>query len=139
VITAEDFSNGNLDYWWQAAGTAPWHQQQVAVAPTGPSGPLDYYTPKITWTGTAEVITATDLGGNEDYWWQAAGTGTWNPQQVAVGPNGPGGTVSYSEPAIAWTGTAEVITATDSSGDLDYWWQAAGTAPWHQQQVAAES
>jgi hypothetical protein len=45
--------------------------------------------------------------------------------------------VTYQNPAIAWTGTAEVITATDSAGDVDYWWQAAGTAPWNPQEVAA--
>ena len=39
--------------------------------------------------------------------------------------------------AIAWTGSSVVISAEDSRGNLDYWWQAAGTAPWHQEVVAA--
>jgi GH25 family lysozyme M1 (1,4-beta-N-acetylmuramidase) len=124
-VTAAVDSSGNLDYWWQAAGTAPWHEQQVAAAGSG----LTYQNPAITWTGTAEVITATDSSGNLDYWWQAAGTAPWNQQQVAAAGSG----VTYASPSIAWTGTAEVITALVSSGGLDYWWQAVGTAPWHQE------
>jgi hypothetical protein len=44
-----------------------------------------------------------------------------------------------SRASIAWTGTSVVITATDSSGNLDYWWEASGTGTWHEQQVAAAS
>ena len=39
--------------------------------------------------------------------------------------------------SIAWTGSSVIISAVDSQGNLDYWWQAAGTTPWHQEVVAA--
>jgi len=88
----------------------------------------------ITWTGNAVLITATEnLPPNLDYWWQAAGTGTWTQQQIAAS----GGGLNYSNPAITWAGNAVLVTAGDSNGNLDYWWQGAGTGTWHPQQVAA--
>ena len=44
---------------------------------------------------------------------------------------------SYGWPAIAWTGSAAIIAAIDSGGDLHYWWQANGTTEWHKQFVAS--
>jgi large repetitive protein len=79
AITVTD-SAGNLDYWWQAAGTAPWNQLPLAAA----SSTLTYQNPSIAWTGTDEIITATDSNGDLDYWWQAAGTAPWNQQLVAA-------------------------------------------------------
>ena len=32
VIITDDDTSGNLDYWYQYAGTGTWHQQQVASA-----------------------------------------------------------------------------------------------------------
>ena len=40
----------------------------------------------------------------------------------------------YNLSSIAWTGSRAVIAATDSHGDLYYFWLAAGT--WHSQEVA---
>jgi hypothetical protein len=37
----------------------------------------------------------------------------------------------------AWTGSAAIIAAIDSGGDLHYWWQANGTTEWHKQFVAS--
>jgi hypothetical protein len=42
----------------------------------------------------------------------------------------------FDGPAIAWTGNDVVITATDNSGNLDFWWQRDGTVPWNQETVA---
>jgi YVTN family beta-propeller protein len=129
VLAAAADSSGNLDYWWQAAGTGVWNYQQVAAA----GSTLTYADPSVTWASNAVLVTATDSSGNVDYWWQAAGTGVWHEQQVAAASGG----VTYANPAITWTGNAVLITAADSAGNLDYWWQAAGTGVWHQQQVAA--
>jgi hypothetical protein len=38
--------------------------------------------------------------------------------------------------AIAWTGSSVVISAVDSSKNLDYWWQQADTTLWHKETVA---
>lgn len=37
---------------------------------------------------------------------------------------------------IAWTGSSVVITSTDGSGNLLYWWQQAGASSWNKQTVA---
>jgi hypothetical protein len=42
----------------------------------------------------------------------------------------------YTLSVVAWTGSRSVIAATDSHGDLYYFWQASGTSKWHQQLVA---
>jgi hypothetical protein len=122
-----------LDYWWEVAGTTAWHEEQVATG-VGYNGPG---RPSIGWTGSAVIITDTDANGNLDYWYQDAGTRPWHQQQVApAGSLGNNGGGFWSYPAIGWTGSAVIIAATDEAGDLDYWYQDAGTTPWHQQQVA---
>jgi hypothetical protein len=40
-------------------------------------------------------------------------------------------------PSITPTANSVAITAVNRGGDLDYWWQQFGTAPWHKEQVAA--
>jgi len=130
VITAAD-TNGNLYYWWQAAGATSWHRQPVVPDPE-----VRYVNPAIAWTGGSVVITATDGDGFLYYWWQKADTTTWHPETVAAGSTD----VRYQNPAIAWTGTSVVITAADSNGNLNFWWQAADTGTWHpRQQVATSS
>ncbi len=60
--------------------------------------------------------------------------GAWNKQTVAelgVGLNPPSG------PATAWTGSAVVVAAVDSSGNLNYWWRAEDTGAWNKQTVAS--
>ncbi len=130
VITAPDWV-GNLNYWWQQAGSATWHRELVAAS--GPSTGVYYENPAIAWTGTSVVITAPDSHGTLHYWWQPAGSATWHPEQVATGLQA--GTAPLPYPAIAWTGTSVVITATDTNGDIYYWWQQAGSGNWHQEQL----
>ena len=45
-------------------------------------------------------------------------------------------TYPYNFSTIAWTGHDSVIAATDSHGDLYYFWEAAGSTTWHRQLVA---
>ena len=122
-----------LDYWWEVAGTRAWHEEQVATG-VGYNGPA---RPSIGWTGSTAIITDTDAHGNLDYWYQDAGTRSWHQQQVApAGSLGNNGGGFWSYPVISWTGSTVIIAATNEDGDLDYWYQDAGTSPWHQQQVA---
>jgi hypothetical protein len=122
-----------LDYWWEVAGTTAWHEEQVATG-VGYNGPD---RPSIGWTGSTAIITDTDANGNLDYWYQYAGTRPWHQQQVApAGSLGNNGGGFWSFPVISWTGNAVIIAATNEDGDLDYWYQDAGTTPWHRQQVA---
>ncbi len=45
----------------------------------------------------------------------------------------------YTFSRIAFTGSRLAIAATDSHGDLYYFWQKAGTTKWHKQLVAGAS
>jgi hypothetical protein len=72
-----------------------------------------------------------DSSGNLDNWWSASGSGVWHEQQVAAAAGG----VSYQDPAVAWAGSAELITAVDNVGDLDNWWSATGSGTWNKQRV----
>ncbi len=45
-------------------------------------------------------------------------------------------TYKFTTSRVAWTGSRAVIAATDSHGDLYYFWQAAGSTTWHKQVVA---
>jgi hypothetical protein len=122
-----------LDYWYSDGGTGAWHEEQVATS-VGYNGPG---RPSIGWTGSAVIITDTDAHGNLDYWYQDAGTRPWHQQQVApAGSLGNNGGGFWSFPVISWTGSTVIIAATNEDGDLDYWYQDAGTTPWHQEQVA---
>ncbi len=64
----------------------------------------------------------------------AAGSGTWQHQeQVATGLQN--GTAPLPYPAIAWTDSSVVITATDSDGNIYYWWQQAASSDWNKEHV----
>jgi hypothetical protein len=129
IIAAID-AGGDLYYWWQADDTKKWHQQHVAsgLAPATPA--------TIAWTGAAAVIAAVDGSGNILYWWQASGETKWHQQHVGkagVKDNPLQPPPIYGEPvAIASTDTFVGIVATDSNGNINFWQQAMGTAPWNQ-------
>ena len=133
VIIAAVNEDGDLDYWYQDAGTTPWHQQQVA----GP-GSVDIGGPAIAWTGSSVALAGVTQDGSLNFWAQAAGTTPWDHEHVA--------TLSQAgelfPPSMASAGGHVVITDSDGSahpvgGNLDYWWKRVGTTDWHQQQVAA--
>jgi hypothetical protein len=67
-------------------------------------------TPAIAWTGSSVVITAVGTNGHLYYWWQAAGTSTWNAEAV--------GDEFSAPPQIAWVSdTAEIVSgAEDGEG-----------------------
>jgi len=92
----------------------------------------------ITWTDdpNAVIISTTGDDGSVSYWWQAEDTGGWTKQLVGAPVFVPGQFNTYSEPTMAWTGDAVIITAADSFGNLDYWWQKKQTLTWNPQHVA---
>jgi hypothetical protein len=127
VMAATDTQSGNLDYWWQQAGTGAWTEETVA--------PGDYsYSPAIAWTGSSVVIAAVGNNGYLYYFWQAAGSTVWHQETVSTGNF----LAQYGDsvPSIAWSGSSVLITAASQNGNnLYYWWQAAGTSTWHQELV----
>lgn len=140
IIAAVDQRDGGLYYWWQARGTQPWHQQQIAQGPpgccqfgnviNGQVNPeiLGYVPPSIAWTGKSVVVTACDRKENLHYWFQEKFKTTWYHELVAP----TGGCVG--EPSIAWTGTTVIIAASCNVG-LCYYWQPAGAGGWNREVV----
>jgi hypothetical protein len=104
----------------------------VPTAKTAPSAITYKYTfSRVAWTGSVEVIAATDAHGDLYYFWQASGSTTWHRQLVASG--------GYSKPCITWTGQDVAIAALDSSGDLFYFTQPGSGTTWASQLVATAS
>ena len=132
ALAVSDISGGLLKYWWQAKGAQTWNPPQVVA---------EAQQPAIAWTGDFVVITAVDQEGNLIYWFLSPGppgTTAFNqPQTVASA--GRGG--RYSQPAIAWTGGAVVITAVDGVGNLHYWVQLQGSigSAWPAPQLVASA
>ena len=123
VIAAEG-PNHSLDFYYQAVGTAGWHEEVVAGANT------TYSAPSVAKVGNSSVIAAQGPDHSLDFYWQAIGTQPWHVQLVAD----PGTT--YSAPSVAQVGSSSVIAAEGPDHSLDYYWQAIGTQPWHVQLVA---
>jgi hypothetical protein len=77
VIAAVD-NEGDLDYWYQHAGTGTWHRQQVAAGSVA-----SYDGAAIAWTGRSVILAGVSLNGSLNFWWQAAGTSSWHEEPVA--------------------------------------------------------
>lgn len=113
------------------ASQGPAHQgQPMSPVPTAqavrPDTTYPYKFSRIAWTGSDEVIAATDSHGDLYYFWQASGTTTWHKQLVAAGTS----TLAYSKPSITAAGTTVYIAAVNGAGDL-YYFTKTGTAAWH--------
>jgi hypothetical protein len=119
---------GGICYYWQQAGTQPWHREVV-------DGSANARNPSIAWNGHAVVIAAWQLPGNIVYWSQTAGTGTWNKQVINGSLQQYDG---YAPPSIASTPHGAAIVADNGNikhAALDYWTQTAGdSGPWVLQQ-----
>jgi hypothetical protein len=92
----------------------------------GSAATYPYKFSRIAWTGSDEVIAATDSHGDLYYFWSASGTTTWHKQLVA----GATSSLAYSKPSITAAGTTVYIAAVDGAGDL-YDFTKTGTASWH--------
>jgi hypothetical protein len=107
-------------------GAAPAAQaSQRPAAPAATTYPYNFS--RIAWTGSEEVIAATDKHGDLYYFWEASGSATWHKQLVAPATSG----LIYSKPSITVAGTTVYIAAVDGAGDL-YYFTKTGTAKWHQ-------
>jgi hypothetical protein len=141
VITAVDAS-GNLYFDNQDDFGDLWTPGLVA----SPQGNARYALPKIAWNApptpsspfagsfgvlNSIIIACIDTEHNVDYWQGPAETSP--AVQTVANAGGDGG---YSFPAIAWTGNSAIVAALTGSGELNFWWQAAGSADWHQETVA---
>jgi hypothetical protein len=99
---------------------------QRPAARTAAAATYPYNFSRIAWTGSDEVIAATDKHGDLYYFWQASGTTTWHKQLVAAGSSA----LAYSKPSITAAGATVYLAAVDGAGDL-YYFTKTGTARWH--------
>ena len=107
VIAATD-THGDLYYFWEAAGSAKWHEQLVAKAKTG----LSFSKPAIAWTGATVIIVAQDTAGTLLYFVPGAG-GTWRHNEV-TSLNG-----DWRAPAVTGApGDEALVTAHTATGKL---------------------
>jgi hypothetical protein len=106
------------------AAPAAQASQRPAAASTAT---YPYKFSRIAWTGSDEVIAATDSHGDLYYFWQASGSATWHKQLVASATSG----LAYSKPSITAAGTTVYIAAVSGSGNL-YYFTKTGTASWHE-------
>lgn len=75
------------------------------------------------------------MNGSLDFWSQPAGAASWNQEEAApAGQQNP-----FYSPALAWTGSSAVVTATDGHGDLHAFTQAADRHRALPQQLTANS
>jgi PQQ-like domain len=107
---------------------APAAQASQRPAPRPPAAATyPYNFSRVAWTGSEEVIAATDKHGDLYYFWQASGSTAWHKQLVA----GATSLLAYSKPSITVAGATVYIAAVDASGDL-YYFTKTGTAKWRQ-------
>jgi hypothetical protein len=104
------------------AAPAAQASQRLATAPTAT---YPYKFSRIAWTGSDEVIAATDSHGDLYYFWQASGSTTWHKQIVAEATSG----IGYSTPSITAAGSAVHIVAIGGPGNL-YYFTKTGAASW---------
>jgi hypothetical protein len=104
------------------AAPAAQASQRLATAPTVT---YPYKFSRIAWTGSDEVIAATDSHGDLYYFWQASGSATWHKQLVADATSG----LAYSKPSITAAGTTVYIVAIGGPGNL-YYFTKTGAASW---------
>lgn len=132
-------SGGTLYIWFQDLGGLGWDGPQILASP-GPAG--SYRSASVAAGNGVVLVTAAETSGAVGFWSQSIGASTWSQQTVAAGS----GHVSYASPAIAVTPTMgvglrvhsyDVITATDQSGNLDFWWEVTGGTVWTPERVAA--
>lgn len=95
--------------------------------------------------GGSVVMTAVDGDGSLWFFWQAAGSSTWNPEEVA----GPGSADTLGQPSVAVQEVVNVEQPTvamivaedpenpDSSTTYasTYYWETVGGTVWHQAQL----
>jgi hypothetical protein len=95
----------------------------------GVAATYPYNFSRIAFTGSDEVIAATDSHGDLYYFWQASGTTTWHKQLVAKS--------GFSKPSIAWTGQAVFIATVTAGGYLVSFTKAPSASTWSSTEIAA--
>lgn len=82
AVIAATSRRGALDFWWQPAGASAWYPETIAKV----SKKAGYASPAISVTGTAVIVTATNLKlGSVLAWYQRFNTNPWHEQLVAKG------------------------------------------------------
>ena len=144
VVAAVNLA-GNLDYYYQEAGSTTWNQEVVAKCCYNVYQDANS-VPSIAQTGSTVSIADSGAGGKVDYYYEYDGICLirsqcppgWHKQVVATAPGG----TAYGPATISGTDNTVIIAAANGVGGpgapivLDYWWERDGTSAWHEEQVA---
>ena len=97
-----------------------------------------YVDPSMAWTGTGEMIVANDTATGElDAWTGEAAVGHPFAEQIIAPGASDGGAYDYGESSVAWTGSGEVVVASqENTGHLMFWWHLDGSTAWNQETIA---
>jgi hypothetical protein len=128
-------SVGNLQYLAEGTEASSW--SGGTVASWFPDNDA-YNDPSMAWTGDGEMIVANDAPtGDLDAWIGDGASGNaFQEQLIAPGPSD-GGADYYGEASVAWTGTDEVVVASQTNtGHLAFWWHPTGSSAWYQEIIA---
>jgi hypothetical protein len=118
LATVEVDSLHDVVLFTEPSGSTSWSMKTIAAAKAG----TKYFNPGIASDGNGDLtIAAVDAGGHLWSWSGSIGT---KLHRTSVSD-----TSKYSTPSIAYSPTGEnfVISATDSAGNVDFWYQSAGS------------
>ena len=128
----------SLHFYWQAIRSGNWNPPEEVplsgapgriLPPKGNTISLEFPNPSVAQVGNSAVIAVTQSDNSLWFYWQAIGSGNWNPgEQVASGG-------ISSNPSVAQVGNSAVIAATQSNNTLWFYWQAIGSGQWNAEQV----
>jgi hypothetical protein len=129
VIAATD-THGDLYYFWEASGSAKWHEQVVAKARNG----VSYGKPAIAWTGHSVFIAAVNQAGALVYFLPHAG-GTWSYHLLSSADLA--GRLKWQAPSVtSIPGGGLLMTDGNGGGVLNSWELAPGASQWTELAVA---
>jgi hypothetical protein len=123
AVIATEGPGHSLQFYWQAAGTTPWHRETVAGLGT------TYSAPTVTQDGNSAVIAAEGPNHSLRFYWAVNGTSTWHRELVAVHK------LDQSAPAISVnTGVSpsriNIVTEGPEHSAFDFW-QSTGALGWN--------
>jgi hypothetical protein len=119
LVTSVVDENGDVLLFTQATGAPTWTKRTIATA----TGAVEYFDPEISSNGNGGlIIVAKDSNGHLESW---SGRVGGKFQEFVVSESS-----TYSTPSVAYSPTGEnfVITATDASDNIDFWY--LGSTGW---------
>jgi hypothetical protein len=123
---------GDILLFYKASKAASWTRSEIFSAADGDK----FVGPTLATSGKTFAIVAVQEDTGYLYSWIGNPVQGFFPQLVSDGASYPG-----FIPSIAYSpfGNNFVLTDTDNSGNIDYWYSTTGSGGWQEQTVASEA